>query len=215
MSIVWHSNVDITLTFYCSHGHGAMITTEIDKQIIIPFRYLWRSHRYQHETSWSDLHISLRQQKCPTRTQRDSIVSEYQSFSNVFLLLFQKLLHILHPTLMLLLRAIERSPNWLPLKQPHGMNAILLIDSKTMINPLGESHEIPTFDMDTDPFVVFRSDVEKPWTREDVADFFGVVNVFFKECFYLHAIFGILHVVRSWEIIFHYCTQIVNQYITS
>lgn len=84
---------------------------------------------------------------------------------------------------MLLTRTIEWSPNWLPHKQPHSMNAIFLIDSKPMINPLGQSHQISRLDMDTNPLILFVAYVKESGSSEDITDLLSIVNVFFEECF--------------------------------
>ena len=99
------------------------------------------------------------------------------------LLLIQKLLHILLPTLMLLTRTIEWSPNRLPHKQPHSMNTIFLIHSKPMINPLRQSHQISRLDVDTNPLILFVAYVKESGSSENITDFLGIVNVFFEECF--------------------------------
>lgn len=84
---------------------------------------------------------------------------------------------------MLLTRTIKRSPNRLPNKQPHGMNTIILIHSKPMINPLWQGHQIPRLDMDTNPLIFFVAYVKESRSSEDITDFFRVVNVFFEEGF--------------------------------
>ena len=60
-----------------------------------------------------------------------------------------------------LIRPGDRRPIGIitPLKQSHGLNVIIFVDRKAMINPRREDNKIPRLGMDTDPFIIHITDI--------------------------------------------------------
>mmetsp|Transcript_22955 Transcript_22955/g.56559 ORF Transcript_22955/g.56559 Transcript_22955/m.56559 type:complete len:218 (-) Transcript_22955:51-704(-) len=82
---------------------------------------------------------------------------------------------------MLFLWTVEWSPDRLSLEETHGLDEIGLVTSETMVDSLGKSHQISLLDVDTNPLVIGVTNIEKAGSVKNVTDFFGIVNMLFKE----------------------------------
>ena len=71
------------------------------------------------------------------------------------------------------------------------MDTIIFIDSEPMIDPFWQGHKITSFDMDTNPLVIFVAYVKITRAAKDVTDLFRIVNVFLEERFDLWTITGV------------------------
>ena len=91
---------------------------------------------------------------------------------------------------MFLARPIERRPNGLTDKKPHGMNPIRLVHGKPMINPLGQRHQIPRLDMDANPSILLIPHVEESGTPQYVPYLLRVVDVLLEEGLDLRVVLG-------------------------
>lgn len=80
---------------------------------------------------------------------------------------------------MVFLGTIEGCPNGLSLKETHGMAQSTAVARETVVNTLGQSHQISLFDVNADPLIVQVADIKISTSSQDVANFFGIMNVFY------------------------------------
>mmetsp|Transcript_18685 Transcript_18685/g.40670 ORF Transcript_18685/g.40670 Transcript_18685/m.40670 type:complete len:269 (-) Transcript_18685:20-826(-) len=82
---------------------------------------------------------------------------------------------------MILLGSVEGSPNGLSNEQAHGLDEISFVAGKAVVASFRQGHEVTLLDPDADPFVFLVANVKVSASVYNVANFFGVVDVFLKE----------------------------------
>jgi len=90
---------------------------------------------------------------------------------------------------MLITRPIEWGPNRLTNEQPHGMNPIRLIHSKSMINTLRQRHQIPRLNVNAHPLILLVAHIKISRSAKDVTNFLGIMNVLLEEGLDLRIVF--------------------------
>jgi hypothetical protein len=77
--------------------------------------------------------------------------------------------------------SVQRCPFGLVLEKAHRMDVIRLVCSETMVDARRQDEQIVLLELNTDPVVVFASNVEIPLAAPDISDLFIFVEMLVEE----------------------------------
>lgn len=89
--------------------------------------------------------------------------------------------------------SIQRRPFGVFLEQTHSLNVVLIVGSEAVVDPRRQNYQIVLLESDSDPIVIFGSDIEVAGAVTNISDLLIFMEVLVEE----HLHLGLVHLAHG------------------